>query len=135
MAIGKIITITSRKGGVGKTTTLLNFAGVYSNLNKKVLIVDLDLYSSSVSISLNLKSDKTIYNMVLDITNNMFTEVNDYVIKYNDNISVLSSVNDPRLASHIGVKYIEQIIKMVKHYYDVILIDTNHMFMIIQILF
>ena len=123
---GKIITITSRKGGVGKTTTLLNLAGIYSNLEKKVLIVDLDLYSSSISVSLNLKKDKTIYNMVLDITNNKFTEVNDYVNKYNENIDVLSSVNDPRLANHIGIKYIEQIINIVKHYYDVILIDTNH---------
>ena len=123
---GKVITITSRKGGVGKTTTLLNLAGVYSNLEKKVLIIDLDLYSSSISVSLNLKKDKTIYNMFLDITNNKFTEVNDYVIKYNDYISVLSSVNDPRIANHIGVKYVEQIINMVKHYYDVILIDTNH---------
>ena len=123
---GKIITITSRKGGVGKTTTLLNLAGIYSNLEKKVLIMDLDLYSSSISVSLNLNKEKTIYNMVLDITNNKFTEVEDYMIKYNDYISVLSSVNDPRLANHIGVKYIEQIINMVKHYYDVILIDTNH---------
>ena len=123
---GKVITITSRKGGVGKTTTLLNLAGVYSNLEKKVLIIDLDLYSSSISVSLNLKKDKTIYNMFLDITNNKFTEVNDYVIKYNDYISVLSSVNDPRIANHIGVKYVEQIINMVKHYYDVVLIDTNH---------
>ena len=126
MAIGKVITVTSRKGGVGKTTTLLNLAGVYSNLNKKVLIVDLDLYSSSISISLNLKVEKTIYNMVLDITNNMFTEISDYTIKYNDNIDILSSVNDPRLANHISPKYVGQIINMIRHNYDVVLIDTNH---------
>ena len=123
---GKIITITSRKGGVGKTTTLLNLAGIYSNLEKKVLIIDLDLYSNSIAVSLNLNKEKSIYNMVLDIQNNKFTEVKDYMIKYNEYISVLSSVNDPRLANHIGVKYIEQIINMVKHYYDIILIDTNH---------
>ena len=86
--MGKIITVTSRKGGVGKTTTLLNLAGVYSNQQKKVLILDLDLYCSGVSISLNLKSDKTIYNLILDITNHCFTEVDDYVIKYNEFISV-----------------------------------------------
>ncbi len=126
MEKGKVITITSRKGGVGKTTTLLNLAGVYSNLEKKVLLLDLDLYSSSIAISLNLKSDKTIYNMVLDITNNKFQDVNDYLTKYNDYIYVLPSVNDPRLASHIKVKYIEQIINMVKHQFDIVLIDTSH---------
>ena len=124
--MGKVITITSRKGGVGKTTTLLNLAGVYSNLKKKVLILDLDLYSSSVSVSLKLSNKKTIYNLILDITNNKFTEVDDYVEHYNEYISVLPSMVDPRVASHIENCHIEQIINMVKHNYDVILIDTNH---------
>lgn len=124
--IGKIITITSRKGGVGKTTTLLNLAGVFSNLKKKVLILDLDLYSSSISISLKLNVDKTIYNLVDDIINNRFTEFGDYVEEYNEFISVLPSLKDPRQVNDINVKYIEQIINMSKHYYDVILIDTSH---------
>ena len=58
---GRVITITSRKGGVGKSTTLLNLAGIYSNLEKKVLILDFDLTSGSIAISLNLETDKTIY--------------------------------------------------------------------------
>ena len=124
--IGKIITITSRKGGVGKTTTLLNLAGLYSNLEKKTLILDMDLYSNSIATSLNLPTDKTIYNLVDDITNNRFTEFFDYVNKYNDYISVLSSLKDPRQANYISLKYIDQIINMSKHYYDVILMDTSH---------
>ena len=124
--MGKIITITSRKGGVGKTTTLLNLAGCFSDLQKKVLILDLDLYSSSIAISLNLRQERTIFNLVDDITNNRFTELNDYVVKYNQYIDVLKSVKDPRQASRINLKYIEQIINMFKHYYDVVLIDTSH---------
>ena len=124
--IGKIITVTSRKGGVGKTTTLLNLAGVYSNLEKKVLILDLDLYSSSIAVSLNIKLDKTIYHLVDDISNNRFSEFLDYLVSYNDYIFVLPSLKDPRQASYINLKYIEQIISMSKHYFDVILIDTSH---------
>jgi len=124
--MGKVITITSRKGGVGKTTTILNLAGVYSNLKKKVLILDLDLYSNSVAVSLNIKNAKTIHNLVLDITNNKFKEVKDYVYDYNEFIKVLPSVNDPRVASQIETRYIEQIINMIKHDFDVVLIDTNH---------
>lgn len=123
---GRVITITSRKGGVGKTTTLLNLAGVYSNLEKRVLILDLDLYSGSIASSLNIKNDKTIHNLIMDISNNRFSEFYDYPVKYNDYISVLVSLKDPRKASNINVNYIEQIITMSRHLYDVILIDTSH---------
>ena len=124
--VGKIITITSRKGGVGKTTTLLNLAGVYSKLGKKTLILDLDLYSSSIAISLKFDNKKTIQNIIDDITNNCFSEFKNYCLSYNENLDVLVSLKDPRAASRINLKYIEQIINIAKHYYDVILIDTSH---------
>ena len=124
--MGKIITITSRKGGVGKTTTLLNIAGCLSNLEKKVLIVDLDLYSSSIALSLNLKNNKNIHNMVDDIINNRFREIDNYVTKYNNYIDVLPCDKDPRKGARINLKYIEQILNIVKHSYDVVLVDTTH---------
>ena len=34
--IGKVIVVSSVKGGVGKTTTVLNLAGIYSLSGKKV---------------------------------------------------------------------------------------------------
>ena len=57
----KMFTITSTKGGVGKTTTVLNLAGVYEKLGKKVLIVDLDFYSGDIAATLNIKVKKDIY--------------------------------------------------------------------------
>ena len=58
----KIITIFSCKGGVGKTTLTLNLAGIYSLMDKKVLIMDLDLNSGGIALSLNVNCDKTIFN-------------------------------------------------------------------------
>ena len=69
---GKIITVTSTKGGVGKTITTLNLAGVFSNLKKKVLVIDFDLYGGAVATYLNSKNDKTIFNLITDLSNNKY---------------------------------------------------------------
>ena len=74
----KIITIFSCKGGVGKTTTLINLAGIYSLMDKKVLIMDLDLNSGGIATSLNVDVNKTIYNVVDDMGNNRFDGIENY---------------------------------------------------------
>lgn len=122
----KIITIFSCKGGVGKTTTLINLAGIYSLMDKKVLIMDLDLNSGGIATSLNVDVNKTIYNVVDDMGNNRFDGIENYVSKYNDKIDVLAAPKDPRDALKVDSKYIDLIIMSVMYKYDVILIDTSH---------
>lgn len=124
--VGKVITVTSRKGGVGKTTTILNLAGCYSNLGKKILIIDFDLYTNSVAVSLDIDSKKNILNLVNDINNNNYKDIKNYVYEYNSNISVLCGIKDPRQTNLINLKYIEQIINYARYSYDIVLIDTCH---------
>ena len=72
---GKIITISSVKGGVGKTTMTLNLAGIYCELNKRVLIIDLDLYSGGIAASLNVKNKKDIYTMIDSMANKICNNI------------------------------------------------------------
>ena len=122
----KVITVTSVKGGVGKTTTVLNLAGVCSKLEKKVLIIDLDLYSGDIASSLNLNYNSDIYTLFEDVNNNKFENLDNYITSYNDNIKVLAAPKDPRFARTITSKTLNFILYKASMKFDIILIDTNH---------
>ena len=123
---GKIITISSVKGGDRKTTMTLNLAGIYCELNKRVLIIDLDLYSGGIAASLNVKNKKDIYTMIDSMANNRFTELKKYVTTYNKNIDVLACPKDPRMGAKVSGRYIPVIFDLAKKEYDVVLVDTYH---------
>ena len=70
---GKIICVTSVKGGVGKTTTLLNLAGIYSLEKYRVLILDLDLFAGAIAVNLDIRNKKDIFMLIDSISNNRFS--------------------------------------------------------------
>lgn len=123
---GKTLCIFSAKGGVGKTITTLNLAGVFEQLEKKVLIMDLDLSSGDIATALNLPFEKSIYNFVDDYNNNRYQEFKDYVVHYDFFIDVLPSPKDPRQSSKIDSKYLEIALNKAIYNYDIVLIDTNY---------
>ncbi len=123
---GKSICITSMKGGVGKTITTLNLAGAYNLLNKKCIILDLDLGGGGIALSLNIEPKKNLYNVCYDMMNNSFKNISEYITRYNENIDIISAPKDPRLSFKIDPKYIDLILYNLELAYDVILIDTTH---------
>ena len=123
--LGKTICVFSVKGGIGKTTTVLNLAGIYSTMNLKTLIIDLNLDNGGIAFSLNKKTKKTIYNLLNDMDNKKYTNISDYVSNYNYNIDIVASPNNLVEKFKINNKYINLLLYDIKNKYDVILIDTS----------
>ncbi|MGI6658890.1 MAG: MinD/ParA family protein [Dethiobacteraceae bacterium] len=60
----RVITVTSGKGGVGKTSLVVNLAIALSLLGKRVMVLDADLGLANVDIMLGLLPQHTLHDVV-----------------------------------------------------------------------
>jgi len=113
--------VTSAESGDGKTYFAANFAGVYSLISKKTLLIDLDFRKPSVAALLHKHNKGLVNHLVGDIT------LDEAIIK-DETIGfdvLLSGVTPPNPGELIRSEKLKNIITELKTRYDYIVIDTS----------
>jgi capsular exopolysaccharide synthesis family protein len=119
----KTICSTSTTPGEGKTFILINLAAVHALLDKKVLIVDLDLRKPRISKSFKISNSIGMSNLLTDKN----VSIDDCIQKGIDidNLDVITSGPIPPNPSElITSSRFDEILTQLKERYDYIFIDT-----------
>ncbi len=125
--MGKIISVTNQKGGVGKTTSCVNLASYVAASGKRVLMIDIDPQGNACS-SLGVepkKHDSTVYEVLLGEAN-ITDAIYKSVVK---NLDVVPSTVD-LAGAEVDLVYVDnretvlkEALKDIKNNYDFIFID------------
>lgn len=125
-ALGKIISIANQKGGVGKTTTAVNFSALLAKKGRKVLLIDTDPQGNATSgVGVEKTVSFSVYDVLVDdveIENTIqMTEMKNLDI-CPSNINVAGA--EVQLVSQQNREYkLKEKVDKIKDQYDYIIID------------
>jgi len=118
----KTLSVTSGKGGVGKTTFSVNLAFHFSKIGKKVLLLDGDIGLANIDIFLGIRPQKTLKNFFEGQVG-----IQDILMKVNKHIDVLPGSSGLLDLSSIDIykrKMLLDEVSSLDGVYDYLIIDT-----------
>jgi flagellar biosynthesis protein FlhG len=118
----KIVTITSGKGGVGKSTISANLALMLSQMGYKVGIYDADIGLANLDIIFNVRAKNNILDLIQEDV-----ALSDVVIEINKNLILIPGASGDEILNYTNSKLIEKFLQEVEslNNLDYIFIDTG----------
>ncbi len=118
--MGKIITIASGKGGVGKTTVTANAGIALAQKNFKVLLIDADIAMANLSLLLGMQSSPiTLHDVLVGES-----AVEDAIYEGPNGINFIPSGLSLESYRRVDTERLEAVVKETAPKYDFVLLDA-----------
>jgi pilus assembly protein CpaE len=125
---GRIITVTSAKGGSGKTVLATNLALVLNRISDvKVCLVDADLQFGDVCLVLQLEPRFTMVNAAHELHHLDAELLDSLLTEHPTGLKVLAAPLEPAFADDITTAGLMQMLDVLKENYDYVIVDTAAM--------
>ena len=122
---GRVVTVFSPKGGVGKTTVSVNLALALADRGaRKVCLVDLDLAFGDVAITLQLFPSHTIEHAIGSEDAIDAPLLETLLTRHADSVMVLAAPNHPDVRERVTPMLVSRILKGLRESFDFIVVDT-----------
>jgi pilus assembly protein CpaE len=122
---GRVVTVFSTKGGVGKTVISCNVGVALAKLGLKTVLVDLDLQFGDVGIMLDLVPERTIFEAIQSFDRLDAEMLRGFLTPHSSGLQVLLAPVHPEDAEVVTVNRINAIISLLSQIADVVVIDTS----------
>ena len=122
---GKVVTVFSPKGGVGKTTMAVNLALSLADRGaRRVCLVDLDLAFGDVAITLQLFPSHTIEHAVGSEDALDASLVGTLLTRHQDALMVLAAPSQPDVRERVTPGLVSRVLQTLRESFDYVVVDT-----------
>jgi len=122
---GKVVTVFSPKGGVGKTTIAVNLALALTEKGAhKVCLVDLDLAFGDVAITMQLFPTHSIEQAIGSEESVDQAMLDGLLTRHKDSLMVLAAPAHPDVRERVTPILISRILRTLKEEFDYVVVDT-----------
>jgi pilus assembly protein CpaE len=122
---GRIVTLFSPKGGVGRTTIAVNLAVAAASLGSRVVLIDGSLQFGDVGVLLNLNPrNKSISDVVRESMGDDLDALEGMLVEHSTGIKVLLGPPSPEMAELVTPDHLQRILGALKESYDLVVVDS-----------